>query len=238
MMTVSADRPQYLEQTLASWSQVRSTEGWTFGFAVEPGKHHRHVLSMIYAWLSAHQPDGFVLQNQHRLGVLRNPHMILDYAFGDYEYVVLTEEDVVVSNDILEFFAHTGEKFASDVDKTLGICATEWSGAPPDLPHDTCYPVQNFSPLAWATWRDRWENILRDTWDLDYTSGPNPPNQSGWDWNIGRILNARDMYFMFPAVSRSLHIGKHGVHITPEYFEASKAFSFLPHHSVNHWESL
>jgi hypothetical protein len=231
-MTVSADRPQYLEQTLNSWSRIRPTEGWEFGFAVEPGKHLRRVLDMIYAWLTEYQPTGWVLHNQKRLGVLRNPHMLLDYAFGDYEFVVLCEEDVEVSNDILEFFSCMSNRYR-DEQEVLAVCAENWCA--PGNTHDAVFLDPRFCPLVWGTWRDRWEKTLRDTWDLDYSTGNADGSHAGWDWNINRIIKRDGFKVAAPGVARSLHIGRKGVHMLEQDFAASQSPTYVPVHADRHW---
>lgn len=229
-MTVSGDRPQYLAETLESWSMVRGLADWPFIFAVEPGPHAPECVDLIERHLDGLQVS--VVLNERRLGVLGNPHFVLGRGFEVARYVVLAEEDVLVSNDVLDYLAWGDRTFETD-GSALGVCAASKSLLL-DGHLSAVRQVCDFSPLVWATWRDRWEGILRDTWDLDYSSGPTR-EESGWDWNIGRLLQARDMYCVFPDVSRSLHIGVYGVHVRPEFFEASQEPSFAPHHSMDHW---
>lgn len=229
-MTVSGDRPHYLAQSLDSWSAVRGVEDWAFVFAVEPGPHAAECSELIRHRLAACEVD--VVLNPVRRGVLGNPHFVLGLGFERSEFVVLAEEDVLASNDVLEFFAYGNAAFSDDAD-VLAVCASGLDTAPSASPA-AWSRVCDFRPLVWATWRDRWEDVLRDTWDLDYTSGPTR-DESGWDWNIGRLLESRGMHCVFPDVSRSLHIGKHGVHMLPELFELSQARSYVPHHAARHW---
>lgn len=232
-MTVSCDRPRYLSETLDSWRAVRGREDWSYVFALEPGPHFVECARMI-----ADAFDGLsvtVLANRERKGVLRNPHYVLGYAFERARYALLAEEDVRVSNDILEYFAAMDYEFEVDP-AVLAVCGSSWGGSPGEE-CDAWKLVQGFNPLGWATWADRWIDVLRDTWDLDYSTGLPDGSQAGWDWNIGRLLRARDQFCVFPDVSRSFHIGRHGVHMVEELFEDSQSDTFVPEHSVDHWKA-
>ena len=229
-MTVSADRPQYLEQTLDSWRHVRSAEDWVFGFAVEPGPHLRACVDLIERWSDNRKTC--VLFNPTRFGVLRNPFMSFNFFFEQYQFVVLSEEDVEVSNDILEFFSCMSDRFRDD-QEVLAVCAENWCA--PGNTHDAVFLDPRFCPLVWGTWRDRWEKTLRDTWDLDYSSGNADGSHAGWDWNINRIIKREGFKVAAPGVARSLHIGRHGVHMLEQDFAASQSPTYVPVHADRHW---
>lgn len=230
VMTISADRPEYLEETLESWRTVRGAEFAYFVFCVEPGKQFAKAEGMVLDFLSEY--TGVLMRNVKRLGVLRNPHYALGLGFEDSDFVVLAEEDVIVSNDILEFFAAMEERYKNN-QQVLAVCAENWCA--PGNDHDAVFLDSRFCPLVWGTWRDRWENILRDTWDKDYTSGNPDGSHAGWDWNIYRIIKKNDFLIAAPGVGRSMHIGKHGVHMLERDFANSQSLTFMPFHSDFHW---
>jgi hypothetical protein len=231
-MTVSADRPQYLEQTLDSWRHVRSTEDWVFGFSVEPGPHLRACADLIDRFTESRK--SFVIVNPKRYGVLRNPFASFNNAFRQFEFVVLSEEDVEVSNDILEFFSCMSSKYI-DAQKVLAVCAENWCA--PGNDHDAVFLDPRFCPLVWGTWQDRWENTLRDTWDLDYSTGNADGSHAGWDWNINRIIKSEGFKVAAPGVARSLHIGRKGVHMLEQDFAASQSPTYVASHTEFHWGS-
>lgn len=227
-MTVSAlpNRPSYLHTTLESWRKVRHLDEWLFRFHVEPGSLQHLCISMIAAWrdsLKSCRVD--IVRNDARLGVLRNPWSAFDTAFQlDSDFVLLVEEDIIVSTDVLEFFSRTSSQYETNSD-VLAVCGSYFgeSGDPLET-----YLAQDFCPLVWGTWSGRWYNTLRDTWDLDYSSGKSDGSEAGWDWNIKkRILPQRQMKCVFPRASRALHIGEYGVHMQPSDFQASRAQGFV-----------
>lgn len=223
MMTAN-NRPEYFKETIDSWKKVRGhwagKDGWAPLVYCEPGPVELEMQRIAWPerdWL------GYSV-NPERYGVLINPWTCFNDMFNlGASFVVLAEDDIVVSSDIMEYFKWASVEFAEDED-VLGVCAfTQECG-----PENEVRKVQSFSPLIWGTWRDRWETILRDRWDKDYSTGPGNGVEAGWDWEINRILKEKDMNFIFPRASRSNHIGQYnGTHMTPDLYHTSRSASFV-----------
>lgn len=214
-------RPLYWDRVLWSWSQVRGITEVPVTVFLEPSDHQESMAALVRYRL----PHAQVLVNSRRLGVLTNPHQALSHAFVNdkAQFAVLAEDDVVVSSDILEYFRWASQQWADPF--LLGACAFSRQRAHLHSPAEV-EALSDFNPLVWGTWSDRWFRDLDKTWDHDYSSGPEPGNQQGWDWNIRlRVLNGR--HFLFPRLSRSDHIGKEGgVHMLPQDFSNSTAPTF------------
>jgi len=222
-MTVSADRPGYLAETLRSWLQVRGRQHWSFAFLLEPGIHYAECEELIQTWRAVSGVDSCVVYNSKRQGVMRNPYNALRFGFERVPFVVLAEEDVVISDDVLEFFtALSTDQESSDA---LGICAFSRGGSGSPAEYE---PRLDFSPLVWGTWLDRWSAIIEPLW-FDAVLGPEPGVREGWDWGMRRIMQAVDRPFLAPMQSRSQHIGEHGVHMLPVDFVASQSSNFVQH---------
>jgi hypothetical protein len=214
------NRPHYLEESVNSWNQVRSLRSWNTTFHVEPSNLETYVADAAMKL----NTNVTIFMNPEKLGVLVNPFTAIDTAFANgADFVVLAEDDVIVSQDTLEFF-----EWASIEYQTVRsiLCLNAFSriggGKPNQIIRDT-----TFSPLVWGIWRDRWETHLRDTWDKDYSSGNEDGSEAGWDWNINRIIAANDLRVLKPLQSRSDHIGQYaGTHMTPDLFENSKGVGF------------
>lgn len=210
------NRAKYLEQTLESWREVDWIEYALIRFHVEPGNQSVLELCESVDFCSTE-----ITLNEERLGVLHNPWVALDTSFKKAPFVILAEDDVIVAPDILRYFsAMDRHKYDSRV---LAVCA--FQGSPVHgAPHLT-WKEHHFAPLIWGTWKGRWKNRLRDTWDHDYSSGRG--DHSGWDWNIRLRVMREDDSCIFPDVSRSQHIGQYGgAHMMPEDFAASQAPMF------------
>lgn len=225
VMTVSGDRPEYLAQTLQSWRCVRGLSDWSFRFCVEPGSQVEACLDQVQAWLAFFSGSSSLLCNTVRLGALRNSHQALRWGFDrGASFVVLAEEDAPVSADVVEFFVTLRDRYQADLD-VLGVCAFSRL-----LSEDaTAYGVQDFSPLVWGTWADRWYDVLNPRW-FDAARGPAPGVEEGWDWGVRRVVEETSQYFLAPLQSRSQHIGEYGVHMRPAEFATSQAPSFVMDH--------
>lgn len=213
------NRPQYLQPTVDSWNSVRKLDQWKTTFFVEPSDKLEEVNNIALSL----NTQVTIEVNPERLGVLVNPWNALDTAFNNgADFVVIAEDDIVVSQDILEFFEYTAIEYETSYDV---LCVNAFSslggGAPRDLTSE-----RRFSPLIWGTWRHRWDLHLRDSWDKDYSSGKPDGSEAGWDWNINRILEAEQMRVIKPVQSRSNHIGVIGTHMTPDLMPTSQGADF------------
>ncbi len=213
------NRPRYFHPVMASWADARGIRDWYPRVYLEPGPQQAVMTAIATEYGAA------VHHNAERLGVLRNPWHALDAAFRQgADFVVLAEDDVLVSSDVLEYFTWAATELAHQ--HILTACAGSFAG-PDQAGQDRLVRThQQFCPLVWGTWRDRWATVLRDTWDHDYSSGTLQAPQSGWDWNINLRVMA-DWNVVTPVVSRSTHIGADGgTHTTAASFPGSVAPTF------------
>jgi hypothetical protein len=213
------NRVNYLEQTVASWNEVRRLDTWNAHFYIEPSSVQTYVTD------AANELDTAVIAhfNSEHKGVLGNPWNAFNDRFNDgADFVVLAEDDVVVSSDILEYFEWASEEYKDD-QSILAINAWTESGGE----ENEVFRIHYFSPLIWGIWRDRWETHLRDTWDFDYSTSNADGSQAGWDGNIWRIMQAKKLDCIQPRQSRSDHIGIHGgTHMTPDLYHTSRGVDF------------
>ncbi len=218
------NRPAYFRTVLESWGGVRGFADWKPTVHLEPSDHADEMIAIAVA------AGVLVRPNRHRRGVLGNPWHALDRAFNaGADFVVLAEDDVIVSDDILEYFTWASEHCRADT--TLAVCASNHT-TDPAADEYAALRSNRFCPLVWGTWVEQWTGVLRDTWDHDYGSGTPDAPQSGWDWNINlRVMGER--HVIVPAASRSRHIGRvDGTHTTALSFPGSVARTFRPHREM------
>jgi hypothetical protein len=210
-------RPEYLAQTLACWTQVRGLT--SLHISLDDSFAHEDEYQTALDMTADFEGRGIELQitrHDHRKGVLRHPYDLLAYEFSrpGTDFVVLAEEDVLPSTDVIEYMTWCRDNFLNQ--SVLAACAfTKEAG-----PTDEVVLLDRFSVLMWGTWKDRWQKHLRPTWDLDYSSGVDG-GPSGWDWNITlRVMKNANMLCAHPRASRSQHIGQYGgAHMQPHQHE-------------------
>ncbi len=217
-------RPQYFATVLDHWSRVRGFADWKPTVHLEPSRviHQMTTLALDAGVAVCH--------NDVRLGVAGNPFHALDSAFTDgADFVVLAEDDEVVSTDALEFFTWASDTFADS--NVLTVCAA--SLAPHSTPEEEHHVTLSgtFCSQLWGTWADRWHDIIRPTWDHNYStrSPGGPAHETGWDWNLYRRL-VPGRRVVHPVASRSNHIGRiDGVHTTEANFAGTQLLTYIHH---------
>jgi hypothetical protein len=223
LVITAFQRPGYFERVLKSWAAARGLHRLSgIEIALEPSHHLNEMTYLANSII----PEANVHLNPTRLGVLENPYQAFHRAFlgePDDSFVILGEDDCVVSTDVIEYFEWASRRFAGDP-SVLGVCAFSWSQ--PVRAARYVKLESGFCPIVWGTWKNRWETVLGPTWDHDYSTGNPPGFQAGWDWNINlRVMG--DRKFVWPVQSRSNHIGKWGgTHTQPDTFPSSQAPSF------------
>lgn len=222
LVFTATNRPFYFRPVLDAWIAVRGFAGWRPLVFVEPTPVAAQMAALAAAAGAA------VVRNPVRRGVLSNPWHALDHAFADgADFAVLAEDDVLVSDDVLEYFTWAAASFADA--HLLTVCAASFAPACAPGHEQHTVRTKQFCPLVWGTWADRWTGVLRESWDHDYSSGTPQAPQSGWDWNINLRVMA-DWDALAPVASRSTHIGEHlGAHTTAATFPGSQAPTFRPH---------
>ena len=124
---------------------------------------------------------------------VHGPHTAIgeavDAAFADpgCGFVIVSDEDVIVSDDVLAYFA-----WARAQDTAI-VCAHSdlgqgWSPRWDDSGADqaTVRVCAEFTGWTWGVPRVTWETILRPEWDWDESSGPTA-TEHGFDWQCHRI---------------------------------------------------
>jgi hypothetical protein len=217
-------RPHYLRETLDSWREVRGVDDVELHLMLEPSDRLAEMVAVI------RQSD--LVINTHlnpaRLGVARNPWHALETVFVlGAEFAILAEEDIVVSDDVLEWFGHARQIHKHN-EQVLGICA--YTEREQGRPEATLLSDQ-FAVLLWGTGATNWCTTLRDAWDQDYTThGGRPGHESGWDWEMTRLARRTGQMWVHPEVSRSRHIGElEGVHTSSATWEAEHCPTFRAH---------
>ena len=244
VLQTACSRPGYLRASMASWASARHISEIS-EFLVALGRsemedEQRHVIAEM---CGRGVPAMMVLPDSDAAAASRGMHRaIAEAATWTFEavkpqFLVFTEEDVVVSDDVLEYMAWAAERFAADK-QVLAVCAHSKGGqgwdehspaqdAGADQAAASLLPY--FNAWTFGTWADRWREILEPEWDYECDRGG--PATSGWDWGIQlRSIPAHKAVCVVPHASRSQNIGEHGGWASNPYsWSFSQAQSFRAH---------
>ncbi len=224
LVIMANNRPKYFHEVANYWTKVRGLERWSAYVSLEPSDRLESMHSIA---TSSAFP---VHVNPARYGVLHHPWEIMDQMIlgSGADFTVIAEDDVLVSDDILEYFAWVAERFADEHVLAVSAASFYETVAPHDLNRVVVH--DGFTPMCWGTWDDRWSRVLRDTWDHNYSSGTPEAPQAGWDWNIDlRIIPQGGWQIVSPVASRADHIGFFGTHTSALSFPGSRSATFLQH---------
>lgn len=218
------NRVDYLDRVLDSWRKVRGLSDWHLFASIDPSPQSAEVANRFTQFIrDTHIGDAVVLIQPEHQGVLHHPWVAFESLFGaGCDFVLRVEDDLVVSDDILEYFTWAAETFQPDPSVAAVVGYATGPGEDPAKARQ----LPSFSPWNWGTWKDRWAQYIGPTWDHDYsTFNGSPGNQSGWDWNLNtRVLPSLSKSCVFPEMSRVQNIGQRGTHAQPHDFPQSPSF--------------
>ena len=161
-----------------------------------------------------------------RLGPHKNIRYAVNDAFESYDarFVIVLEDDVILSRDALMFMEYARDTFENDTNVFTATgyannCHREHCVVDPAFRHRTTRR-KHFTPWFWGTWRDRWQELHKSTW-------------TGWDVEMNFELSETrsivqkpnsglrgERVEVFPIFSRANNIGfENGFHAhvyTPE----------------------
>lgn len=215
-------RIEYLIPTLEQWRNVRDLDKYDIYFRIDPSDKTEQVVEEINKFSNDVNTDVRTILNLEKQGCARNTWNGFNDLLSKYDFVILTEDDILPSTDVLEYFTFLERKYRDDKEVAVISANYEFEGYDPY----TVSKVDIFRGIIWGTWKNVWENYIRDTWDFDYSTAENG-GPSGWDWNLTlRVLPKNNLKTLVPHSARSQHIGVHGIHCGPEIFDVTQMKSF------------
>ena len=216
------NRDDYLKETLDKWSNVRGLDKYDFYFRIEPSDKTEIITDLIHDFKSKVNTDVFTIHNYQLLGCAMNTWTAFNDLFQKYDFVILAEDDITPSDDVLEYFTFLERKYKSDPEVASISANFEFEG----YDRHSVSKIDTFRGQIWGTWKDRWENYIRDTWDFAYNTSVNG-GPAGWDWNLSlRVLPKNKLKCVVPHASRSQHIGVNGIHCDQTVFDGTQMKSF------------
>jgi glycosyltransferase involved in cell wall biosynthesis len=234
-------RPDYFRRTLDSWAAADGTGRLRrIIVALKPSDAEDEQRDLIGKTAAALGRDIEVRIDSLAAGKVKGPHRaiaeagVAALADRGCRFLVFSEEDITVSDDVLSFMTWGRQEGAG---RALAVCAHNalgngWQRAcaadDADADQETARLIPSFSPWCWGTWRDVFEEVLEPQWDYDCNTGTRGFD-SGYDWQLQR-LTERHGAVLVPDASRSQNIGREGgIYADPGDFEWTQARSFREH---------
>lgn len=252
VVVTAKSRPDYLERVLRSWEEVRGAEK-VHTFLLALGRGPMQSVQMGQASDSSLRIR--IRLDSSKANVSPGMHRAIGEAIDSVleapgvEFVILGEEDVVVSSDALEYFAWARREMQKD-SQVLVACAhnrggcgwdaktiaqvqggVQWALRDDDTDADqsAVRKLAYFNGWGWGITREAWSEVIRPQWDWECNSGGG--SDSGYDWNMQlRILPSGGWLSLVPDAARTQNIGElGGVYSTPQIHALQQSLSFREH---------
>lgn len=217
-------RPQYSKLFFDALSRCYGIENYTILISCDY-EHEHDAKCMQVAQIAAHflkTHKGHIFINCPRLGVDLNKLFIMPKAFEISNYVIFLEDDTIPSMDCLRYFEQAGQ--LSDVMSIAAVLGynryTEYKTHQQVLTNEA-YAIQTdtgFTPWGWATWKDRYEEIVGlsgdkykervdDHWIGEYNG------RHDWHWNT--YIRNNELKVLYPVLPRVQSVGAEEAEHTP-----------------------
>jgi hypothetical protein len=197
------NRPEYSRRSLAAiiGAVGYSPEKYNIFCAIdcnENGKTNDEIFS-IYA------PYSISMATKKR-GCNYNVKEALEFAWQDNpDFVLLIEDDVIISDDALLYIEWAAEKYKDDPSvHTIGLWGHDRQLSLPlsEKDHSKVMRKNYFSCWGWGTWKDRWEEM-----EKKWTTGGDH-KETSWDTIVSSHLKETDE--ILPVISRAYNCGEQG----------------------------
>ena len=247
------NRPQYLAEVLdaldTAITTLMSERGEaTFVLAsVDPSPQVTEIETVLNA--GDRRKWTWMLVNEEQKGCSGNTLLAVDRAFNlaqrfDEPYVQHLEDDFVFAADSLLLSAWLRDTYLHDRSVLCTGISTAHAATPDE--YWAVHKSDWFHCQGWGTWRDRWEAVLKPSWQTpmgavakggwaqNFNDNAFHYLPASWDTQLGGDLFGKGkgddsaivpsvngkLYQVIPRLSRVKHIGlEGGVHTTPATFE-------------------
>lgn len=182
------NRPEYTKKVLESLEKVRKPKPIYLVAYIEPGNEEVQRLFDNVGF------ECEVTVNKGRRGSVDNTKAVMQRAFELSNRVVKLEDDTPLAYDALYYFSW-GLKTYKDDTEIFSVCGYNRNeNAVEESRHDKVFRFKWFTPWGWATWKNRWDRVVKN-W---------PKSDKGWDKYLHHV-NAQ--HEIRPVLSRVQNIG-------------------------------
>lgn len=207
-------RPGYTARLLDALAQCYGIQDYEVLFAIDYEKCPAcdQVVRLADHWIAS--PASYFI-HEPKLGIDVNKLDIFPIAFGLTDYVIHFEDDIIPARDCLRFLEWAG---TLQTDPTvLAVSAYQKDAvfsdpANPARPlgvYDAYRGTGGFAVWGWATWYDRWQQVIGD--ESAYRAFAKDQVNGKFDWWWKHYMDQQGMFQVHPFVSRCQNlVGKPG----------------------------
>ena len=232
IITISAyDRVGYLKEVLEHLSKCYGIEDYRIICGIDPSPRQNVMAGVIESYKNRLNISWSI--HPERLDCNGNIFACLEFGFEHADYVIHIEDDIVLAKDALLYLEHCDRTYKDDR-SIFSVCTYNRYSHRTYQPKSatTVFRQEHFDPWGWATWKNRWEEEIRENWQFGYGPRYNKEGEmvlevGGWDINMQTIIR-KDQRRINPNYSRSKNIGEYGRH-TPSVEFHTKI------HNIKHW---
>jgi len=171
IVVVAYNRPKYLHRVLNSLAKCDGIERYPVHIFIDPVDQlvtRKNVEFVAKAFESSRTLR--VSTHKTRLGPHKNIQHAVNDAFKSHDarFVIVLEDDVILSQDALSFMEYARDTFEND---TNVFTATGYSNnchrencIVDSAFHHRTTRRKHFTPWFWGTWRDRWQEFHKSGW--------------------------------------------------------------------------
>ncbi len=236
IITISAyDRVEYLKEVLEHLFECYGIENYKLRCFIDPSPRQQEVTWVLMDYFKQSKLDITWEINHQRLDCNGNIFRCLDFGFQHANYVIHIEDDIVLAKDALLYLEHCDRTYKDDR-SIFSVCTYNRYSHRTYQPKSstTVFRQKHFDPWGWATWKNRWEEEIRENWQFGYGPRYNKEGEmvlevGGWDINMQTIIR-KNQRRINPNYSRSKNIGEYGRHTPSVEFHRGV-------HNITHWSN-
>ena len=228
LVLIGHDRPDDFRQSLSSVVKARRLNEMDVILSMDFPPAFKTLKSLARTIISESENDlsvkywknptaGYGIRSSDLL-ITQHHRKIFDRGFleAKYDYLILLETDLTVSEDIFEYFLQAAPLLqqypvssnpSSSQGKRKLFCVSGWNDNGMNyhtLNESRLTRTDYFPGLGWMIHRSTWTDVLRYEW---------PPGHAYYDDWIRERSSVRNYDCLVPEVSRTHHISRYGVHV-------------------------
>jgi len=229
LVLIGHDRPEDFQQSVSSVLKARRLNEMDIVLSMDYPPAYKTLKSLTRKLIDESEYDdlsvkywrnptaGYGIRSSDLL-ITQHHRKIFDRGFleAKYDYLILLETDLTVSEDIFEYFLRAAPLLQtypvhgspqSAIGKRKFFCVSAWNDNGMHyhtLDESRLTRTDYFPGLGWMIHRSTWTDVLRHEW---------PPGHAYYDDWIRERSSVRIHDCLVPEVSRTHHISRYGVHV-------------------------